>query len=355
MQKTFIRFLSLLLIYCFCPLTAGAQGPGIVTGQITDEKNAPVNQAIVRLVNRLTSQTYETRTDERGNFRFGEVRGGTYLIAASASGFELTRSDSFTVSNGETRAQNLVLHVAAVREQLVVEEGFVILHEGFSRQIAAEGRAFIWKEMNLPSDDPAAWKESVIHLQKNFICSPFDQVMNPRLQTAVGELMGENRGIIHHQFGWWPILFPGFPGPGGWHVDGSNFHHHLTSREQGLVTLYLFSDMEPGDGGTPMIRGSHQVVARLLAEAEPAGLSHEELTKMLPLADLTRVAQVTGEAGDVAMLHPFLIHGFGPNVGSRVRFACNPQYPLKEAMETDRPDGQHSPVEEAIRRALALS
>ena len=121
------------------------------------------------------------------------------------------------------------------------------------------------------------------------------------------------------------------------------------------MTLYLFSDIGPGDGGTPMLRGSHKTIARLLAEAEPAGLSHQELTKKLPLANTECAVEVTGEAGDVAMLHPLLIHGFGPNAGSRVRFACNPQYPLKEAMVLDRADGKHSPVEEAIRRALILS
>lgn len=234
-----------------------------------------------------------------------------------------------------------------------IEEGYVLLRHGFSPQVARDARAFIWQEMNLAPDKPC--EETCIHIRKNFTGAPFDRVMNPRLGAALDQLMGEDRGAIHDQFGWWPILFPGFPGPGGWHVDGANFHHHLRSREQGLVTLYLFSDLEPGDGGTPMIRGSHRAVAGLLAEAEPAGLSHAELTKQLPEADMTRVAQVTGEAGDVALLHPFLIHGFGPNTGSRVRFACNPQYPLKAALELNRPNGQCSPVEEAIRRALALS
>lgn len=236
-----------------------------------------------------------------------------------------------------------------------IEEGYVILRGGFSRQVAAEGRAFIGKEMNLNEDDSSAWKKPLIHIQRNFTGAPFDRVMNDRLHRALNQLMGQGRGIIHDHFGWWPILFPGFPGPGGWHVDGSNFQHHVTSREQGLVTLYLFSDLERGDGGTPMIRASHRAVARLLAGAEPAGLSHEELTNKLPQADTTCIVQITGEAGDVAMLHPFLIHGFGPNTGSRVRFACNPQYPLKEAMILNRLDGAHSPVEEAIRRALDLS
>jgi ectoine hydroxylase-related dioxygenase (phytanoyl-CoA dioxygenase family) len=68
----------------------------------------------------------------------------------------------------------------------------------------------------------------------------------------------------------------------------------------------------------------------------------------------TQVVELTGEAGEVAMLHPFLIHGFSANTGTKVRFACNPRYSLKQPMELDRADSAHSPVEEAIRRALGL-
>jgi hypothetical protein len=51
-------------------------------------------------------------------------------------------------------------------------------------------------------------------------------------------------------------------------------------------------------------------------------------------------------------MHPLLIHGFGPNRGNKIRFACNPLLPLKEPMQLDRSDGAYSPVEEAIRRAI---
>jgi hypothetical protein len=44
---------------------------------------------------------------------------------------------------------------------------------------------------------------------------------------------------IEMGYGYWTILFPGFPGPGGWHVD------HLETGYQGLVRLFLFSDMGP--------------------------------------------------------------------------------------------------------------
>jgi hypothetical protein len=233
-----------------------------------------------------------------------------------------------------------------------IADGYVMLRGGFAREVAALGRAFVWSKLALPPDNPAAWRQPVIHLREMFAADPFDQVITRRVKTALHRLMGPERAIIHDHLGWWHVLFPGFKGSGGWHVDGYDFHHYLTSPEQGLVTLFLFSDIGPGDGGTAMALGSHRAVARLLAAVEPAGLSYEELLKRLPRADSNRVVELTGAAGDVAMLHPFLIHRLGANTGTGARFACNPRYSLKEPMQLDRGDGAYSPVEEAIRLAL---
>jgi len=62
--------------------------------------------------------------------------------------------------------------------------------------------------------------------------------------------------------------------------------------------------------------------------------------------------EVTGQAGDVALIHPFLAHARSENTGARVRFICNPCFGLHEPMNFQRPDGAYSPVEIAIMRAL---
>lgn len=236
-----------------------------------------------------------------------------------------------------------------------IHDGYVILRNGFSSDLAAACRDHVWAQSGVDRNDPSTWAEPIIHLQDTFRDGPFAGILNDRIGAAVDQLAGEGRAYLHDFFGWWPILFPGFPGPGGWHVDGSNFHHRLQSKEQALVTLYLFSDIEPGDGGTALACGSHHDVARLLRDAEPEGLSIEALTESLPEVESGRVVEVTGSAGDIAFLHPFLVHGFSANRGQSVRFACNPQYPFKEEMNLRRPDGDHSPVEEAIRVGLGWS
>jgi uncharacterized protein (DUF433 family) len=249
-----------------------------------------------------------------------------------------------------------------------------MLRRGFSGEVANACRAAIAERLGISDVAPVhaaqeeldaiaarlsaagiparTWAQPMVHIQSSFTDGPFAHIMNPHLEGALHELMGAGRATIHRHSGWWPVLFPGFPGPGGWHVDGNDFHHHLTSPEQGLVTLFLFSDVAPGDGGTPVVRGSHHTIARLVAEAEPAGLSPAQIEASLPPVDLADVVALTGEAGDVALMHPFVIHGFGPNRGTRVRFACNPRYQLTAPMQLARPDGAYSPVEAAIRRAL---
>lgn len=263
---------------------------------------------------------------------------------------------------------------ADVDVERFMADGVVVLRHGFAREVADECRAAIatllgiqdarpvhsaQEDLDVTADRLTAtgipaktWGQPMVHIQHGFADGPFAHVMTPRVEAALHQLMGPGRAAIHAHSGWWPILFPGFPGPGGWHVDGNDFHHHLTSPEQGLVTLFLFSDVAPGDGGTPVVRGSHYAVARLLAQAEPDELGPQQLEARLLPVDAADVLALTGDAGDVALMHPFAIHGFGPNRGGRVRFACNPRYQLMAPMQLERADGAYSPVEEAILGVL---
>ncbi len=63
--------------------------------------------------------------------------------------------------------------------------------------------------------------------------------------------------------------------------------------------------------------------------------------------------EINGEPGDVALLHPFMLHARSPNTGRRVRFICNPCISFKEPMRVKPEDGDSvSPVERAIIRAI---
>lgn len=240
-----------------------------------------------------------------------------------------------------------------------ISEGYVVLRRAFSRASAEECRKFIWNQV--PSwDDCTTYGQPMVQIQKGFGCAPFNRIMNERLASGWDQLVGVDRWRGPQVYGWWSLLLPGFAGPGGWHVDGGNFRTSgkLTDHHHALVTLFLFSDVGPGDGGTAMIRGSHLTITQAIADAG-AGVSWDALKPTLSAAGVlnpseSEIAHLVGEAGDVALMHPFLIHGFGANQGNRIRFACNPLVQMTDDAELDRPRGGYSPVELALRKGLGL-
>ena len=240
-----------------------------------------------------------------------------------------------------------------------VRDGFVVLPEAFSPDVAAEIRDLVWEGIGLSPDRPGEWSKPLVHLQQAIGGPVVEQAFTPRLYGALDDVMGEGRWNPVKTLGWWPVAFPGFDTPPwtapekGWHVDGQQFHHHINSPDQGLLPIFLLSDIAPGGGGTALSLGSHRVTAHALRDSEPDGMDVHTLARTVAAAPRDRVIEVTGKAGDVALIHPFVLHARSPNTGSKVRFICNPCYTLKEPMRLDRPEFyDHSLVERATIEAL---
>jgi hypothetical protein len=240
-----------------------------------------------------------------------------------------------------------------------ISDGYVVLRGAFSRDLAEECREYVWRQV--PSwDECTTYGQPMVQIRKGFGCAPFDRIMNDRLSEGLDQLVGANRWRAPQLYGWWSLLLPGFAGPGGWHVDGGQFRTNgqLTDHHHALVTLFLFSDAGPGEGGTAMIRGSHLTVMRAIANAR-AGVNWDDLKPTLSAAGVlspseSQIAHLVGQAGDVALMHPFLIHGFGANHGNRIRFACNPLVQMTDDAKVERSDGEYSAVERALRKGLGF-
>ena len=63
-------------------------------------------------------------------------------------------------------------------------------------------------------------------------------------------------------------------------------------------------------------------------------------------------ALATGEAGSVHLCHPFLVHAAQRLKSDRPLFLAQPGLEPAEQISLDRPDGDYSPVERAIRQGL---
>ncbi|MEP7359088.1 MAG: phytanoyl-CoA dioxygenase family protein, partial [Anaerolineales bacterium] len=140
----------------------------------------------------------------------------------------------------------------------------------------------------------------------------------------------------------------------GWHKDGSYFRHFLDSREQALLSIVLWSDMRHQGGGTFIVPDSVRVVARLLAD-HPEGIKPSEFDFAALVSQCRQFVELTGQAGDFVILHPFMLHASSQNVLGRPRFMTNPPIVLKDPLNLNRPDpGDFSLLERATLQYLGL-
>ncbi|MBV2362962.1 phytanoyl-CoA dioxygenase family protein [Streptomonospora nanhaiensis] len=241
-----------------------------------------------------------------------------------------------------------------------VADGFVAVRGAFPRALADRGRAELWADTGCDPDDPATWTRPVVRLG-GYHSAPFVEAANtPALHAAYDRLVGAGRWRAPLGLGTFPVRFPSDepPGDDGWHLDASfggargEGRVNLRSRGRALLMLFLFSDVGPDDAPTRIRVGSHRDVPPLLAEAGDEGREWFELCGAAVAAGEGRPeALATGEAGDVFLCHPFLVHAAQPHRGTTPRFLAQP--PLLPVGELDLEAAEPTPVERAVVEALA--
>jgi hypothetical protein len=121
---------------------------------------------------------------------------------------------------------------------------------------------------------------------------------------------------------------------------------------QGLLTFVLWTDMVHRGGGTFVAADSVPVVARFLAD-RPDGVLPRDFDYAGLTGQCRDFVEMTGEAGDVVLLHPFTLHATSQNVLGLGRIITNPPLSLREPMIFNRPDlNDFSLIERAILRGL---
>ncbi|UXN75403.1 phytanoyl-CoA dioxygenase [Devosia sp. A8/3-2] len=259
-------------------------------------------------------------------------------------------------------------HFAALSEAQIsafITDGFIRIDNAFSRELADEARAILWRDTGCDPDNPATRTKPVIRLG-GYSDRPFREAANTSLlHTAYDQLVGKDRWLPPQGLGTFPVRFPSSeePGDDGWHIDGSfagddfkdflDIRANIVSKGRALLMLFLFSDVGEEDAPTRIKVGSHLEVARYLASAGDGGRSlHDMIADRPDWFDTGREALATGSAGTVYLCHPFPVHAAQKHHGKTVKFMAQPPLMPKASLDLDRPDGAYSPVETAIRRAL---
>jgi hypothetical protein len=246
-----------------------------------------------------------------------------------------------------------------------ISDGYVAVRGAVPDTVVRACQDVIWTELashGVARDDPATWTGPVVRIP----CpegGPFAEAgTTTPVWQACDQLIGAGR--------WWrrpgvggtiPVRFPSDddPGDAGWHIEssfeaGGQWRVSLASRARGLLALYLFTDVTGADAPTRLRPGSHLDVPPILAPAGDDGMDWGRAAQQAAAASAHRpTVQATGQAGDVFLCHPFLVHaatwphrGRSPKMMAQPGVALHTQFPLGSSP---------SPVEIAILNGCAVS
>lgn len=241
-----------------------------------------------------------------------------------------------------------------------IRKGYVKLEGAFPREVAEEWSRNCFQRLGYDMNDRSTWKEQRIHMGGDHYVSVKE--FAPRVFEAMCDLLGGEERI--GQPVRWSDHFivnlgvradepwePAGPTTPGWHKDGDFFRHFLDSPEQGLLVFVNWTDVVHQGGPTYIATDSVPVVAKFLAE-HPEGVLPGEFDFKALIYQCHEFEEATAKAGDVYLLHPYLLHAASQNPLRRIRIITNPPVHLTAPMQFDRPNP--SPVERAVLAGLGV-
>lgn len=235
--------------------------------------------------------------------------------------------------------------------------GFARVPGAFSRAAAAAMEATVWERLEhgwgMRRDQPDTWSVTTpTGLQSLKRHGVFEPIGGEVTCAAIDAVVGEDRWKRPAEWGQFLVSFPNaelWSVPSGiWHTDFG--YVHAGDRPFGAVVFSFLSDVPAAAGGTLVVAGSHQLIARFLesnprrrrermkhvrkaflasepwlaalaseADDDPDRsarlMQHEHEIDGVPV----RVVELSGEAGDVIVVHPWLLHASSPNAGRAPR------------------------------------
>lgn len=98
-------FISLILLISGCLY---AQDNAVIRGKVTKPDNTPLEGAVIILLSEQVKET-GTETDAEGNYRFEQLKAGSYNIKAELTGYKSAERKKINVSEGDTLTVDIIL------------------------------------------------------------------------------------------------------------------------------------------------------------------------------------------------------------------------------------------------------
>jgi tetratricopeptide (TPR) repeat protein len=226
-----------------------------------------------------------------------------------------------------------------------------------AEQAMREAARLAARGIRYDADDPSTWPEGRLDIEgeRRFTISEF----SPFAERAVFQLLGDaarvrTRSWTSNLIVQYPMrnLSAWVPAPEhqSWHLDSPSTQTRIDELRTGLLVFIVFSDLLPDSGNSWLALDSPAKVARKLAGA-PEGIDFcNDHAGCAITRTCERFFELTGEAGDLFLVHPLMLHSASLNPSPRIRFLGNPMVYLQEPLDLRRPE--LSPVERLIARAL---
>jgi hypothetical protein len=229
--------------------------------------------------------------------------------------------------------------------------------EGFVPRRRADTMAdTLWKALaqrhHIHRRDRSTWtQERPMHFQALQKSGAFSALATPEVRALADELLGRGQWAEPPYWGQ-PLVC--FPTQQRWEIPNKNWHLDLPAHPQRFRLpiarfFLLLAPLEPRGGGTLVVAGSHRLVERLADQAQ-VELSSSVMRKhlagthrwfgelMSPTRDFSRarrfmaqptvvdgvpvqVEEITGDPGDVFVMHAAALHSLSPNNRETPRLA----------------------------------
>jgi len=251
-----------------------------------------------------------------------------------------------------------------------MNHGFVVIKNALKEEWIERVTHDVWIRLGFDPNDKSTWTTERTHQPWHRRALAKD--VAPAAWGAICEIMGGEERIADYCKEWRDGLITNLGSErwetedisprelDNWHCDGDFFLHFLDSPEQGLLVIPLYSDIKPRGGGTYIAEDSVGIIARWLRD-HPNGVrpglgpGDDKFDHLARINECNIFTEMTGERGDVILLHPLMMHSASKNHTRAIRLITNPPVSLKEPFNFNRSNpAEFSLVERKTLKELGV-